>query len=80
MLNVTDYIIQEAMDKKMAAPIDLSGTSKSHDTINDMPLDTNLMEFQTMKAAIDPAKVSPIFLVLLEHVLNYIYNKVFLVS
>lgn len=56
-------IIHGVMDKKMAAPIDLSGTSTSHDTINDVPLDTKLIEFQTMKAAIDPAKVSPIFLV-----------------
>lgn len=54
-------IIHGIMDKKMATPIDLSGTSTSHDTISDVPLDKNLMEFQTMKAANDPAKVSPIF-------------------
>lgn len=56
-------IVHGIMDKKMAAPIDLSGTSTSRDTISDMQLDNNLMEFQTMKAVSDPAKVSPIFLV-----------------
>lgn len=54
-------IIHGIMDKKMATPIDLSGTSTSHNTISDVPLDKNLMEFQTMKAANDPAKVSPFY-------------------
>lgn len=54
-------IIHGIMDKKIAAPIDLSGTSTSHDSISDVHLDKNLMEFQTMKAASDTAKVSAIF-------------------